>query len=241
MKHPELWQSSRICGGENGKDFSVDISRVYAGSVHVSRLQFEALRPLLVKYCNGKLLDAGCGKVPYYRLLKNHIGMHYCIDYSENPEVHRHLDEVVDLNTNFSLKEKDFDCVLLCDVLAHVADPSRLLSSLAVHLKSGGRMIISTPFVYWISEYPHEYFHPTEFALKKMLTAAGFQIEYIMPYGGYPDVLLDTINKGMTGALSNRLFRLLASVVKKTSSYRKSNEKTMYSYPIGYSVVARKL
>jgi hypothetical protein len=102
-------------------------------------------------------------------------------------------------------------------------------------------MIISTPFVYWISEYPHEYFHPTEFALKKMLTAAGFQIEYIMPYGGYPDVLLDTINKGMTGALSNRLFRLLASVVKKTSSYRKSNEKTMYSYPIGYSVVARKL
>jgi SAM-dependent methyltransferase len=241
MKNQELWKPSRIRRIAGGNEFILDISRVYPGSVHVARLQFEALKPLLLQYAKGHLLDVGCGKVPYYEFLREQTEMHYCIDYSDNPDVQLFLDERVDLNHDFSLSKKEFDCAFLCDVLAHVSDPALLLSNVSKHLRTGGRVLISTPFVYWISEYPNEYFHPTEFALRKMLSQAGFEVDVLQPYGGYPDVLLDTLNKGMTGSFSNRLFRLLASVVKKTSRYRKSNEKTMYSYPIGYSVVAHKL
>lgn len=241
MKNIDSWRPSTIRAGENTGDFEIDISRVYAGSLHVSRIQFQALYPLLDKYVTGKFLDAGCGRVPYYACLKDKVQLHYCIDHSTNAQVLQYLDEEVDLSTEFILNESGFDSVLLSDVIAHVADPALMLSRLGLHMKQGGRLIISTPFVYWISEYPNEYFHPTEFALKKMLVEAGFEIQCLVPYGGYPDVLLDTLNKGMTGKVSNRLFRLLASVVKKTSAYRKSNEKTMYSYPIGYCVVANKL
>jgi hypothetical protein len=74
-----------------------------------------------------------------------------------------------------------------------------------------------------------------------MCADAGLEIMEIEAYGGYPDVLLDTLNKGMRGKVSNRVFKLLASVVKKSLWYKKSNQKTKYSYPIGYTLVARKL
>ncbi len=187
------------------------------------------------------MLDCGSGVAPYFEFLRNQVTSHYCIDWSEENRVLEMLDEKVDLNASFNLIEKDFDCALLSDVLAHVKHPSILIAEIAKHLKSNGYLVITTPFVYWMSEHPHEYFHPTEFALRSMCGEAGFEIVHLEPYGGYPDVLLDTLNKGLTSRFTNRLFRMLASVVKKTSWYRKSNEKTKYSYPLGYTMVARKL
>jgi SAM-dependent methyltransferase len=241
MKNRELWKPTRILHNAKTQQFEVDQSRVYAGSLHVSGVQFGALFPLLEQYAQGKLLDAGCGSVPYLKVVEAAVCMHYCIDHPERKDAASFADEFVDFNQSFLLKESSFDTVLLLDVIAHVKDPAFLLNQLANHLRPGGVIIITTPFVYWMSEYPREYFHPTEFALADLLNRAGFKVEFLQPYGGYPDVLLDTINKGMTGRLSNRLFRVLASVVKKSSWYKNSNSKTMYSYPIGYSVVARKL
>lgn len=241
MKNQAQWQPTRIRRDNQSQEFVVDISCVYAGSVHVAKLQFDALYPLLLKYCHGKLLDAGCGSVPYFELLGNQVSTHYCIDHPDRKDARPFIDEPVDLNAAFQLSETDFDAILLGDVLAHIKEPGILLEQLARHLRTGGVIIITTPFVYWMSEYPNEYCHFTEFALRHLLEKAGFVVEFLEPYGGYPDVLLDTLNKGMTGSVSNRLFRLLASVVKKSSRYKKSNAKTMYSYPLGYSVVARKL
>jgi SAM-dependent methyltransferase len=241
MKSISSWQPTRIVRNKKTELFCVDPSRIYAGSLHVAALQFAALLPLLTKYAHGKLLDAGCGNVPYFEVLKDVVDMHYCVDHPERKEAAVFADEFADFNQPFDLRSKDFDTIILLDVIAHVKDPAMLLIQLTNHLKPGGAIIITTPFVYWMSEYPHEYFHPTEFALADMLKKAGCSIEYLQPYGGYPDVLLDTINKGMTGRFSNRIFRLLASVVKKSSWYKNSNKKTMYSYPVGYSVVAHKL
>jgi hypothetical protein len=74
-----------------------------------------------------------------------------------------------------------------------------------------------------------------------MCEEAGLRVLHLEPYGGRADVLLDTLNKGMTNAWSNRVFRLLASVVKKTKWYKNTNQNTRYSYPIGYTMVAQKI
>lgn len=241
MKNTELWNSKRIIWNATSKQFRLNKHAVYAGSQHIAALQFESYLPLFTTYGHGKLLDCGCGEVPYFEIFKSQVSMHYCVDWSENLKSAPLLDEVVNLNLPFQLREKDFDCVLLSDVIAHIQSPAQLIQTLSFHLKKGGVILITTPFVSWISAPPHEYFHPTEFALRNMCDEAGLEIIEMNAYGGYPDVLLDTLNKGMYGKVSNRLFGLLASVVKKTSWYKKSNQKTKYSYPIGYTLVARKL
>ena len=221
--------------------FVIDRSKIYAGSLHVSEIQWRCYESVFLKYCKGKMLDCGCGNVPYFEMLKQQVTTHYCIDWSEQPHIIELLDEKIDLNKSFVLLEKEFDCALVSDVLAHVKNPSSLIADISMHLKVNGHLILTTPFVYWMSEFPHEYFHPTEFALRELCRNAGLEVIQLESYGGYPDVVLDTLNKGMTSRFSNRIFRMLASVVKKTSWYDKSNEKTKYSYPIGYTMVARKL
>ncbi len=241
MKNPDHWKQSRIRFDDNANRYVLNYPVIYAGSRHIAEIQFKHYSPLFLKYCKGRMLDCGSGPAPYFEMLKNQVSEHYCIDWIENPDVRKILDEVVDMNRPFDLAQRDFDCILLSDVFAHIQHPSQLISTLSRHLKQDGTLLLTTPFVAWIAAPPHEYFHPSEFALKDICESAGLEMINIEAYGGYPDVLLDTLNKGMTGRISNRLFRLLASVVKKTSWYKKTNEKTKYSYPIGYTLVARKL
>ncbi len=193
------------------------------------------------KYCKGELLDCGCGAVPYYANYVFLVNEVYCIDWSDREGVVQHLDEVIDLNVDFTLKKDDFDTVLITDVIAHVSRPELLIQRLSKHMNKDAHLILTSPFVYWISEYPHEYFHPTETAFRWMCKEAGLDIVHLEPFGGHADVLLDTLNKMMTSRWSNFMFRMLASVVKKTSWYKKRNEKSRYSYPLGYTLVARKL
>jgi SAM-dependent methyltransferase len=240
MKNKNKWRASRIVWDEKLNAFVPNFKVIYAGSYHIARIQIESYLPVFKEYCKGKLLDLGCGNAPYMELLQDYVTNHYCVDWNEKSEIHDLLDEHIDLNKTFELKEKDFDCVLLSDVIAHVKYPAVLIQTIANHLAHNGTLVLTTPFIYWMSEPPHEYFHPTSHALKQMMEDAQMEIVYLEPYGGRPDVLLDTMNKGMTGRLSFRIFWVLASVVKKTSWYKKTNEKTRYSYPIGYTMVARK-
>ncbi|MFN0031808.1 MAG: class I SAM-dependent methyltransferase [Flavobacteriales bacterium] len=228
-----LWNQSKLC-------FEVNRQHVYAGSYHIARLQLKAYLPLFQHYALGKLLDCGCGSIPYYKVCQPSVARHYAVDYNTNSHCAHLWDEVVNLNETFLLKESDFDTVLLTDVIAHIAQPQLLVVSLTQHMRSGGHLILTTPFVYWASEHPHDYFHPTDTALRQLCSAAGLEVVHLQPYGGHADVLLDTLNKAMTGKWSNRVFRLLATLLIKTKWYRKRNEKSLYSYAIGYTLVARK-
>jgi 2-polyprenyl-3-methyl-5-hydroxy-6-metoxy-1,4-benzoquinol methylase len=241
MKNASLWRPTRLLLNSKTNSFEVNKAVVYAGSYHIAQLQLDSYLPLMQQYCRGQLLDCGCGAVPYYEVYKNEITNAYCIDWSEQQQVAELLDEQIDLNKAFQLKQNNFDTVLATDVIAHVTKPGELIDTLGQHMQQGAHLILTTPFVYWISEFPHEYFHPTAAALSMMCEEAGMQVIHLAPYGGHADVLLDTLNKSMTGKWSNRLFRMLASVVKKTGWYKKTNQKTRYSYPLGYTLVAQKI
>lgn len=239
MNNQALWRPSRILKDSSGR-FCFNTKEIYAGSWHMAEIQVRNYVPLIEQYAMGKLLDCGCGQLPWYSAYEKSTHFVYAIDWSENPLVSTYLDEVIDLNKSFRLKETGFDTILLTDVIAHIAHPDILIESICGHLRKEGHLILTTPFVYWISEYPHEYFHMTETALRQLCDKHHLEIIHLESYGGYGDVFLDTLNKGMTSRLSHRIFRMLASVVKKTSWYKKVNLKTRYSYPLGYTLVAKK-
>lgn len=236
MKNPELWQPTFVKSDTNG-EVCADVRAVYAGSQHISQLQVSAVTPLLREFARGKLLDAGCGKMPYYSVYQPLCAEIYASDLEEN---HPHADAIHDLSSRWPWPDAKFETILMLDVIAHVSNPFSAMEECARCLFPGGHLILSTPFIYWISSWPVEYYHPTETALRDLCARNGLSVLQLTPFGGYADVLLDTINKGATGSISNRLFRLCKSLVIKTRSYRRSVEKSRYSYPLGYTLVARK-
>lgn len=238
MRNSQQWKSGFVESGGAPGAFRLNPDNVYAGSRHIAQLQVEAYLPVLHTYARGRLLDAGCGSMPYYDVYRHQCGEITCLDHDPN---NRFADQVHDLNTPLPFPERSFDTILLLDVVAHVYKTPELIRECSRCLETSGHLIITTPFIYWPSMHPHDYFHPSESALRAMCADAALEIVHLGSYGGYPDVLLDTLNKGMTGRISHRLFRLLASLVKNTGWYRRSRVKTLYSYPLGYTVVARRI
>jgi SAM-dependent methyltransferase len=237
MRNVESWSPTFVRTGAKGRPPVGRTDKVYAGSTYVSALQIKSVGPIIQHYACGALLDLGCGKVPYYEVYRDQVESVYCIDHEkDNP----FADVQHDLEHPLPVADESFDTIVMLDVIAHIYHQEKLIIECARALRKNGHLLLSTPFVYWISAYPHEYFHPTESALRKMCEAAQLEIIELKPYGGYPDVLLDTLNKGMTGRIGRRLFDMFKSIVIKTGAYRKSNEKTRYSYPLGYTLVARR-
>ncbi len=152
MKNANAWKPTSVLVDRLTNRVVPNLQSIYAGSMHIRNVQLAAYLPVFKKWCKGKLLDCGCGRVPYYELIKDQITMHYCIDHSERPDVIQYLDEQIDLNKHFLLCEDAFDTVLITDVIAHVAQPALLVQCAAEHMRQGGALILTTPFVYWISE-----------------------------------------------------------------------------------------
>ena len=236
MRNAHAWKPGFVCVNADGS-VRADLSRVYGGSQHITSLQVPAVSDCINRYAYGEVLDAGCGSMPYYELVRK---LSHAITALDHDEKNPYADHICDLNLRWPCADQSADTILLLDVIAHVKNPAHVFSECARCLKPGGRLILSTPFVYWNSMHPHDYFHPSASALEMLAHEAGLRILQLDSYGGYPDVLLDTLNKGAASGMKNKLFRMFKSLVIKTAAYRKSNEKTKYSYPLGYVCVATK-
>ena len=224
----------------NGKKFIPSFQVVYPGSIHIAQLQIEAYEPLIRKYITGAALDCGCGTVPYYEWYKDQIDDVTCVDWEETHGANPFLDHVVDLNQPLPFPDAAFNSILLTDVFAHVAKPDLLMSEFARVLRPGGHVVITSPFFYWISEPPHEYYRYTQYALRRFCDENLLEVCELSAYGGRIDVMLDLLNKRMTGKISNRVFLALSYGMKRTQWYRKRSMATRDKFPIGHCLVARK-
>lgn len=240
MRNQELWTPSKVIRNTQKKCFEPNLKVVYPGSTHIASLQIKWYNELINKYIKGKILDCGCGSVPYFEIYKNQVSEVVCLDLKSPEGRINHLDIEADLNNKLPLPDNSFDSILLTDVLCHVHKPFELINELSRILKPGGHLFIATPFQAWMSDYPHQYFHATDRALELMCKEAGLKVVELESYGGFADIRLDNLNKRMTGKWSNRIFRLLAKLLIKTNWYKRTNEKNKYHYSIGFVLIATK-
>jgi SAM-dependent methyltransferase len=132
-----------------------------------------------------------------------------------------------------------FDCALCLEVLEHVSNPSAVLSEASRILSSGGKLIISVPFLVGVHADPSDYTRWTDKGLESLITRAGFRTSKLMHMGGTREVVLDLIRASCyeRGKYAWRLWRVLSLFLKlfpRSSGGRKSNRTT------GYFVVAFK-
>ena len=63
-----------------------------------------------------------------------------------------------------------FDVVVICEVLEHLYAPHKALANIHSILKPGGKLILSTPFVFPIHDEPYDYYRFTKYGLKYLLS-----------------------------------------------------------------------
>jgi SAM-dependent methyltransferase len=239
MKAVELWQPSKFVQSVKTGRWVANRKHVSAGSWYIVDLFAPVYEQVIRAYARGRLLDLGCGMVPFYGMYKDLVAENVCIDWANSLHSNPHLDVVADLNQSFPLPDASFDTVLCSDVLEHIAEPAAFLRETARVLKPGGTLLLMVPFFYWLHEQPHDYFRYTEFALRRMCGQAGFAIQSIEAYGGYPDVVLDILSKGLARrSWLVRPFLWLTQPMSQSGFGGRWRQRTATTFPLGYVVVA---
>ncbi len=108
---------------------------------------------------NAKVLDVGSGGSSYGRFFPNRLTVD--IDPARQPDI------VADASS-LPFKDGEFEVILCTEVLEHVKNPFEIEKEFYRVLKSGGRLILTTRFVYPIHDSPHDYWRYTKYGLKEL-------------------------------------------------------------------------
>ncbi|HEY1722108.1 MAG TPA: class I SAM-dependent methyltransferase [Magnetospirillaceae bacterium] len=244
MRNVEQWVPTRVVSGVGGWRPSSDPSRVSPASRVVAGCLIRHYQKAIEDYAAGRLLDLGCGYVPYYGIYRDRVDEAVCVDWAGTLHKSAFLDYEADLNRGLPFLDSDsFDTVLLTDVLEHIYRPAALVAETYRVLKSGGNLILGVPFLYWIHEDPYDYHRYTEFALRRLCTDAGFVVAQLTAYGGAPEVIADLGGKLLMAMHLGRLCGVYAALCRmflNLNAMRNLSARTAGHLPLGYVLVARK-
>jgi SAM-dependent methyltransferase len=235
MKNVEKWKPSLVI--KTGRDRMRPIKRnIYRGSWTIAQCQAEAY-PQALSFAKGKLLDCGCGDLPYFDFYRPLVQDIVALDIAEDL---RHADIISDLANALPFEDATFDTVLLTDVIGHVPNAQLLFSECIRVLKYNGVLILTSPFMYWQTTTPYIYQYPGEPQYQRWCEV--FHLEQLQfdSYGGYFDVQLDLLNKALHGPIGARITDVIRRVLKSSGILQANRRRTKYSYPLGYILVARK-
>lgn len=237
MKNIDLWKPSKFVPTSKGWIPSPDRKEVGIGSRFVAAVQITNYISCIRTYASGKLLDLGCGKVPYYGIYRELVSENICVDWNDN----QHLESALDLNKELPFPDERFDTILCTDVLEHIINPSGLFAEMTRILQPGGNIILCVPFFYGLHEEPHDYYRYTEHCLRNFGDVNGLEILFLESYGGAPEIILDIFAKMLSSHLFLSALHLCLSLKFVRSRMGISISKwTKKRFPLGYCFVARK-
>lgn len=192
---------------------------------------FNAMRNHMDKF-NGKLLDVGCGKMPYkeYILANAQVEKYVGLDI-ESALVYDSAvkpDFFWDGNV-MPFNDSNFETVLATEVLEHCPDPSLVLSEIYRVLKTDGIFFFTVPFLWPLHEVPHDEYRYTPFALERLLKNAGFTKIELSATGGWHTAMAQMIGLWLRRASMNKSTRNILSraampVMKKLLTLDRLNE-----------------
>lgn len=137
----------------------------------------------------GNLLDFGCGSKPY-RQLFNDVDSYVGIDYKmEGREDRQNEVDVYYDGKTIPFENQHFDSILCTEVLEHVFNIDVVLKEFNRVLKTNGRLLVTTPFMWEEHEMPHDFARYTSTALEHLYSQNGFKIIESKKTGNYIEVI----------------------------------------------------
>lgn len=206
----------------------------------IKDLQWEYLSKAS-KFAHGKLLDVGCGQMPYKTIFLSRVRQYIGIDKHSS---------AADIKEDFlkaTIPAKSYDTVLCTQVLEHTPDPLAFLININKLLKKNGVLILTAPFTGYLHEAPHDYYRYTKYGLQYMLRNANFRIVYIKAEGNWITSIGQEIISYLEPTFNlfllkypKRLLQLsILWLIKALSHLPERFIKSQYS-TINYIVVAKK-
>ncbi len=158
------------------------------------------LPQIISDHSRGKLLDIGSLNQPYKKYAN--YTKYEILDIEDNKEV----DYCEDIHTT-SLKDEQFDTIILTEVLEHLYDPKLALKQIHRIMKPKAYLVGSVPVFYSIHGNEHyDYYRYTYFGLIELLKE--FEDIHIIPLGNRFTVIMDLL------ATKNIIFRILIQIFK---------------------------
>lgn len=175
------------------------------------RFQREAIEEAK-KYAKGKLIDIGCGRMPYRKELEPLVDSYIGVDHPKVSKLyHSNIkpDVLADAK-ELPFRNNSFDIALLLQVLEHVDAPDKVIKEAARILKPNGVLVISVPFFYPLHDMPYDWGRYTSTALKSFINQAGLRIIKIKVQGGFFEFWLQMLNT----FLLKRTYDIILSGIK---------------------------
>jgi len=162
----------------------------------------------------GNILDVGCGVKPYEKLFKN------CSKYTGlelDTKVNREKTQA-DYYYNgekLPFTDNSFEGIICNQVLEHVFEPDLLLTEFNRVLKSGGKLLLTVPFIWDEHEQPFDYARYTQYGISYILKKNGFTIIKQSKTGANAGIIFQIINAYLYKQIkiNNHLIKILSSLI----------------------------
>jgi len=143
--------------------------------------QYKVTLPLIRQFARGKLIDLGCGDMPFRHLIVDRISSYESLDfYPRTPEV-TYVGDIQDMSM---IDAETYDTAICLEVLEHVPDPFQAVREIHRILKPGGILIVSVPHLSRLHDEPHDYYRFTRHGMKYLLERCGFAVLSLERRGG---------------------------------------------------------
>jgi SAM-dependent methyltransferase len=152
-------------------DMLTSPNRRYYSPVYYA--QYQVTLPLMEKYAQGRLIDLGCGDIPFRDVLLKRVTAYDSLDLFPQG---RDLTYVADIQDMSDVPDGAYDTALCLEVLEHVPDPFQATREICRILAPGGVLIISVPHLSRLHAEPHDYYRYTRYGLRRVLEQADLEV-----------------------------------------------------------------
>jgi SAM-dependent methyltransferase len=241
LKNADSWHPTKY--EVRGKRLRASKDQTYlgVGSRLVADRVAQTYDSRIKQHVAGRMLDLGCGRVPFYGAYRDFVTTCTCVDWNAGD----HVDIECDLSAPLPLADGAYDTILLSDVLEHIPDPELLWREIARVIAPGGKVIVNVPFIYSIHEQPHDYYRYTCYALERFVKVNSLRMVELTTTGGVVEVLMDITGK-MLAKVPVAGKTLAAGVQGATLAFghtrigRKVADVSATRFPLGYFLVAQR-
>lgn len=129
----------------------------------------------------GRVIDLGCGIMPYAELLPPAVTLYHGLDITAR---NSHPTLIGDVQSLGMLADASYDSVVCLEVLEHVPVPAQALAEIARVLVDDGILVLSAPHLSRLHEIPHDYYRYTEYGLRYLLQSNDLELLSLQRRGG---------------------------------------------------------
>jgi len=171
-----------------------------------------------IKYFKGRLLDVGCGKMPYKdHIISNSEVIEYIgLDIETALEYDKYIKPDYKWDGNIiPFDNESFNTIIATEVLEHCQEPSHTINEMYRVLKKEGFIFLTVPYIWPLHEVPHDEYRYTPFSLKRILFNAGFNKIEIKSTGGWHASLAQMLGLWVRRSGLSKIKKSILSVILK--------------------------